>query len=154
MKQTSRKYSELEFTRNEGKQDENRRSIGHGVQLNPHEWDEAVQTLAAICDDRRATTRASAPAKLGRIVAGRQTCGPVTHLKTEVISPLQEDDTRFYAIAVLSKANDRLKLATITWPKEPFESWLTRVEKLSPATTEVTASAGYNLPQVSDGVGC
>ena len=44
---------------------------------------------------------------------------PVTEIKTGVISPLQEDESRYYATAVVEKTKDHLKLATVEWPKEP-----------------------------------
>jgi hypothetical protein len=46
------------------------------------------------------------------------------------LGALQEDDTRYYATAVLAKGEDRLKLATVMWLKEPLQSWLARAEKI------------------------
>ena len=44
------------------------------------------------------------------------------------LSPLQEDETSYYATTILSKTTDRLKLATVAWPKEPLGSWLAKAE--------------------------
>ena len=77
---------------------------------------------------------------------------PVPQIKTGLLSSLQEDEERYYAVAVSNKANDHLKLATVSWLKEPLESWLARVENQGPAAM-TTPSSNYTLPQISDG-GC
>ena len=61
-------------------------------------------------------------------------------------SALQEDERRYYAMAVIEKTNDRLKLATVSWLKEPLESWLARAENQVPSTITVP-SGNYQLPQ-------
>ena len=43
MKQLSGNYSEIELIRSDSRHEENRRAVGHGVQLNSREWDETVQ---------------------------------------------------------------------------------------------------------------
>src|SRR5207244_12904201 len=65
---------------------------------------------------------------------------------------LQEDEGRYYATAVVSKAKDHLKLATVSWLKEPLESWRARAENNVPATI-AAASGSYTLPKISEG-GC
>ena len=55
----------------------------------------------------------------------------ITQIKTGVLSALQEDETRFYATAVIEKTDEHLKLATVSWSKEPLESWLARSRKRS-----------------------
>ena len=42
---------------------------------------------------------------------------PITQIKTGVLSPLQEDEGRYYATAIVKKSKDRLKLATVEWRK-------------------------------------
>ena len=54
--------------------------------------------------------------------------------------PLQEDENRYYATAVIEKTNDHLKLATVSWLKEPLEPWLARAENQVPTVT--TAPSG------------
>ena len=63
------------------------------------------------------------------------------------LSPLQEDDAHYYAVAVLNKGKDRLKLATVAWLKEPLRSWLAKVEKQVP-TTMAAVTADYTLPVI------
>src|SRR5437660_4832816 len=52
MKQLSGNYSEIEFIRSESGHEKNRQMVGHGVQLNSRDWEQAVQKLAAPYDDR------------------------------------------------------------------------------------------------------
>ena len=68
------------------------------------------------------------------------------------LSPLQGDESRYYATVVLSKTNDRVKLTTVEWRKELLESWLARVGSQVPSGS-VLLSADYTLPTISGG-GC
>ena len=64
------------------------------------------------------------------------------------LSSLQEDETRYYTVAVVGKANDQLKLATVSWLKEPLHSWLAKAERQVPVTM-AAVSANYTLPVIS-----
>ena len=65
------------------------------------------------------------------------------------LSALQENETCYYATAVLTKTTDHLKLATVAWPKEPLESWLARAEnQVAPISPP---AIGYTLPAVAAG---
>src|SRR5207247_10913552 len=64
------------------------------------------------------------------------------------LSPLQEDDAHYYAVAVMKKGKDRLKLATIGWLKEPLRSWLAKAETQLPVTT-AAMSANHTLPAIA-----
>ena len=59
------------------------------------------------------------------------------------LSPLQEDDTRYYSTAVMQKTKDRLKLATVAWLKESFESWQARAENQPDLPTIAVPSGDY-----------
>jgi N-acetylneuraminic acid mutarotase len=72
---------------------------------------------------------------------------------TGKLSPLQEDQDRYYATALLEQTKDRLKLATVAWLKEPLESWRARAENEVPAAM-AAPSGNYELPKISDGSGC
>ena len=69
------------------------------------------------------------------------------------LSPIREDETRYYAIAVIERTDDRIKLATAAWPKQSLESWLVRAGKEWPATMTLP-SAAYTLPTISDAGEC
>src|SRR5438046_535044 len=83
MKQTSGQYSEIELLRSDGDQKENNRGPEHAIKLTSRDWDETVQRLAALFGD----TETAADS--------------VTEIKIGVFGPLQEDETRYYATAVL-----------------------------------------------------
>src|SRR5439155_8292208 len=56
-------------------------------------------------------------------------------------------------MAVISKTKDRLKLVTVSWLKEPLQTWLARAENALPAAIRAPGES-YALPKISDGVGC
>ena len=69
-----------------------------------------------------------------------------------MLSPLQQDETHYYATAVISKSNDRLKLATVAWNKEPLESWLVKAENQMSYAVPAPATS-YTLPTIPDRAG-
>src|SRR4029077_1766320 len=154
MKQTAGKYSEIEWARSDSSQDELTRSTEAGVRMDSREWDETLQKLAAIFGDARGVA-ADAPATPKPRKGGSPARGALqTQIKTGVLSPLQEDEGRYYTTAVLNKAEDRLKIATLEWRKEPLESWRARAVNQMPKVT-AAMSANYTLPTISDGAtGC
>jgi N-acetylneuraminic acid mutarotase len=144
MKQTSGKYSEIELLRSESVQGEENRGTETGLKLNSAEWDENVQKLAAMFDDGRHVAAGVSPAKRAS----------VPQVKTGALSPLQEDEERYYATAIVRKSKDRLKLATFEWRKEPLESWRARAENKAPRLVEAV-NPNYRLPTISDATsGC
>jgi hypothetical protein len=160
MKQLSGTYSEIEFTKEDSggtvgqaHRLPNRQSAGgapalqqqhstHVVNLNSGHWDETVQKLAVMFSGRAVAAGVS-PAK------GTST----TWIKTRAMSSLQEDENHYYTTAVIEKTNDHLKLATVSWLKEPLQSRLANTENQVPTSVEVP-SGNYGLPKISDGAGC
>ena len=69
-------------------------------------------------------------------------------IKTGVLSPLQEDEERYYALRVMNKGQDRFKLATVEWRKEPLSSWLAKAEDQVPKGM-AAVTANYTLPVIS-----
>src|SRR5207237_741700 len=65
------------------------------------------------------------------------------------LSSLQEDDSAYYATAVLNKAKGRLKVATVAWRKEPLKSWLAKAETEAPLTM-AAVNHGYTLPSMEN----
>src|SRR5205807_392303 len=151
MKQLNGEYTEIELIKRDRTEDEQHHSADRGVKLNSREWDETVQRLATICGE--STVEAGVSPASGhtgaRSPATRATLGQI---KTGVVSPLQEDESHYYATAVVEKTNDRLKLATVEWLKESLESWRVRTENHPPAAIAV-ATTGYTLPAIATG-GC
>jgi Kelch motif. len=134
MKQLRGEYSEIEFVKSDNSQRASNHDPGHSAKLNTREWDQNMQKLAA-------TFNKSSAAKHDETV-------PVGKL-----SPVQQDENRYYATAVIEKGKDRLTLARVAWQKQPLRSWLASVEDQVPATI-TAASANYMLPSVSDGATC
>src|SRR5438874_1471871 len=161
MKRTSGKYIQIELVKSDRADEEVNRGTGHSVKVNSREWDETLQKLAGTFNKasnaidfsvrRYVTASKSADTLLYSNDAAAKTCDAVP---VGVVSPLQEDKERYYATAVIERTNDRLKLGTVAWLKEPLESWLAKVEDQTPNLTPVVA-ANYTLPKVSDGMdGC
>ena len=108
LKQASGKYSEVEFVKSDNSHQGPIRSAGPGMKLNGREWDETMQKLAATFSDRAV---AAAPKAFGAVKGAG-----LTQIKVGIVSSLREDENRYYAVAIIEKTNDRLKLATIGWP--------------------------------------
>src|SRR5437870_3448058 len=148
MKQLSGKYTEIELIRQESAHEKNtpaRRSM----KLNNHEWDDTVQKLVGMFSDQRVAAGVL-PAKGRPMAEGPKARGAandklMTHLTTGTVSPLQEDETRYYATAMVNKSAGHLNLATVSWLKEPLESWRARVEKQA-ATALTPPGDSYKLP--------
>ena len=147
MKQLSGKYAEIELVKTDS-EEKATRGTQNSVKLNGSEWDQTVQKLASTFNRGRSyaspvTRPAVAPYQ--KTIAEAYATIPV-----HVLRPLQEDDARYYATAVVSKTQDRLKLATVAWLKEPFESWRARTESQVPHLL-ATPSSNYTLPKIADG---
>src|SRR6516162_2870732 len=65
MKQLSGNYNEIELIKSDFGHEEHSGGPGHGVPLDSGEWDETVQTLAAVFGDRPVAAGAPATPKLG-----------------------------------------------------------------------------------------
>jgi hypothetical protein len=154
MKQLSGTYTEVEFVKND-----NRRAVApphhlpnkqsavnapaiqrpesiRTVTLSSREWTRMVQKLA-VTFSGRATTQ---PSTNSAVAAGE--AFPVGKL-----SPLQEEAGRWYALAVLEKSDNRLKLATASWSQQPLEPWLAQAEKQLRLVMMIP-HARYTLPKV------
>jgi hypothetical protein len=148
-----------------------------GVKMSSSEWQESVEKLANDFGSTkvgrarppgapggRGTPRHSEAATAQSVVAtalrrradrepGDQAgSDPLAQIKAGVLSPLQEDEGHYYAVAVTKKGKDRLKLATIAWLKEPLRSWLAKAEAQLPMTM-AAVSANYTLPVIASPLG-
>jgi len=166
MKQASGAYTEMEWiksddadpveagvppaqpTRPPPQKPADTKSVG-AVKMNGSEWQESVEKLAG--QFRGQDIVGQAP----RLPNGTSAAGaaalqksPIAQIKTGVLSPLQEDDAHYYAVAVMTKGKDRLKLATIAWLKEPLQSWLAKTEAQVPVTM-AAVTANYTLPVIA-----
>jgi hypothetical protein len=93
MRQTSGKYSEIELVKSDSAQQEDHRGAEHSLKLNSREWDQTVQKLAAMFGAANNGGARHQPARRGVTAA-------ITQIETGVLSPLQQDEARYYATAV------------------------------------------------------
>src|SRR6266446_6316172 len=163
LKQSSGTYSEIEFVKNDSAHEEANRRTKQSVKLNSREWDENIERLASqfqgqkIVGQGRRLPGEELAAGAGALQKAAPHVGTTgrdawSQIKTGVLTPLQEDRDHYYASAVVNKSDDQLKLATVSWPKEPLESWLSRAESQVPKAMSA-AGAGYTLPDVLQGSG-
>jgi N-acetylneuraminic acid mutarotase len=153
MKQFSGKYGEVELVKSDGTRGEDNRTVG-SVKLNSHEWNETVQKLTAMLGDAKNNTKRTKVVRRSAPLAGdTPVTAPITEIKVGVLSSLQEDEGHFSATAVVEKTDGHLKLATVSWLKEPRESWLAEAEdKARDAVAAIDRD--YILPKISEDVGC
>ena len=176
MRETNGKYNQTEFVRRDGTRNERNRNAEHSVKLNNREWDTAVQKLAesfsntrhnqlnaqpcshgAVSPCSQAQTAQNASAQRGSYSNSPQTINADLQAYQTIpivkLSSLQENSTQYYTTAVIEKTKDHLKLATVSWLKEPLESWLARVEPQAPVLM-AAPSISYKLPQILQGDEC
>src|SRR5205807_6141985 len=150
MKQSSGHYNEVELLRAASNR-AGRVSTASGsdrvhantLKLTGDEWEENIDKLASMFD------------KL-QLVGGQQLEADQTARQAEAyrtmpvqkFSDLQEDDGSFYAAAVIEKGKDRLKVASLQWPKESFDSWRVKAENQI-AVTATALPDEYRLPPIS-----
>ena len=139
------------------------------IRMKSNEWQENVEKLAAqfgsqhIVGQAPRLPRGGSAAGAAALQPGktrppgapvREGTDAIAQIKAGVLSSLQEDDGHYYAVAVMKKGKDRLKLATIAWLKEPLRSWLAKAEAQVPITM-AAVSATYTLPVIaSPSTGC
>jgi N-acetylneuraminic acid mutarotase len=92
-------YVEVEWARRDGAPiaDEDK-----ALRLTDEEWDAGLEELAR--------SFAGPASKTGEVVVGR-------------VGHLRESETRFSALAVIEKTPDRMRIATVSWQKRPFDEW-------------------------------
>jgi hypothetical protein len=163
MRQTSGTYNEIEWVKSDtaeaGSAPTDTKNV-EAVKMNGSEWQESVEKLAGEFGNTKAalgTPRHSEAATadvvataLRRRAGGDQPdTDALAQIKTGVLSPLQEDEDHYYATAVITKGKDRLKLATVAWMKQPFDSWRAKAETQMPVTLAAPITAQYTLPVIA-----
>ena len=158
IKQSSASYSEIELVKNDRSDQEPARKVEQDVKLKSREWDETVQKLAAMFNKTNAANSSrfgvqhhSADMKGTEISSESNSSAGETYrnLATGKLSALRENEACYYATAIIEKTDGRMRLARVTWAKEPLESWCGRAE------TETRIQAGtpsfqYMLPTIPD----
>ncbi len=152
-------YTEIELIKSD-RVDVGQERAAKIMRLNSNEWDESVRHLAGTFDNAGAAESGGLGLQRTQGPGISQSAEATAHPETPAemyealpvgkTSSLQENDTCYYATAVLAKTNDHLKLATVAWPKEPLESWLAGAEN-QVATPILPPAIGYTLPAVATG---
>ena len=154
LKQLSGKYSEIELVRSDNGQEKPNRGVGHNVELNSHEWNETVEKLAVTFNKSESQLLNGRDPAIARGRPSQSThpaVAPYQALPVGKLGQLQEDENRYYVTTVTKKTNDRLELATVSWPKEPLEIWLARTGNQVQHTAITASSGNYTLPKILDG---
>jgi N-acetylneuraminic acid mutarotase len=133
MRETNGAYSELELIRTTDYKAKAERTTEHRIDLDSREWSESVGKLASTFGDSKAVEDASKAFE---------------RIPVQQVSALQEDDSGYYATAVIEKARERLKVATIRWSKEPIQSLQVKTPKAVPLAIAKSSSI-YTLPAIS-----
>ena len=125
-RQLSGKYRETEWVKSDSaKRDNQPTTPGRDVTLlSSGEWDQSLAKLAQAFGDQS-----------DKITAGR-------------LTRLQEGEDRFYVLAVIEKSNDRLKMLSVDWEKESFDSWWSRARG-EIQMKESALSYQYSLPEIN-----
>jgi N-acetylneuraminic acid mutarotase len=147
-------YSEIELIKSDSG-DVGQERDAKTIRLNSGEWDESVQSLAGTFNNTDAAQSAGFELQRSRFVGNFQSGATSVHSKNATsdydslpvgkASALQENETCYYATTVLAKTNDRLKLGTVEWLKEPLESWMAGAENEAPNAITVP-NGNYTLP--------
>jgi len=120
MNQTSGMYTEMKLVRSDNNREADSASSdannAGAIRLNGSEWQESVEKLAREFGNDHPVAAGVPPAQPTRLPPQEL----LAQIKTGVLSPLREDEGHYYAVAVMNKGRDRLKLATVAWPKEPL----------------------------------
>jgi hypothetical protein len=166
MKSTSGTYTETTFVRSNNPPDRPIDASTHGIQLNDDEWNETIHSLATTFNrpNGNATTVADRTSMGVQPMVGARhgessaqsvphwqaAKGTTERLPVGQLSSLQEEETRYYATAIIAKHNDYVKVATVSWPKQSLESWRAKTQRQA-ASVQLSAvpNAGYTLPAIS-----
>ncbi len=158
IKEVSENYSEIILARADSSRQKSDRAGDRAVTLNRSQWDGTVERLSAALNNTSAAKAADVTVQShGRETAAfrdaQSESTAYDSIPVAKLSSLQEDESRYYATAVIEKRQDHLKLATISWAKEPLQSWLAR--RPSKVSTSMAAPMGhYALPSNPAGSGC
>ena len=158
MKALNGTYREVEFIKSDGSHERGERVAAQSVRLDSHQWDGTAQKFAAMFNGGAAKAsgfgvhRRLVGSKRGHMAAQSKSSARQDYETIPVgkPSPLQQDETHYFATAVIEKNSNGFKLATVCWPKEPLETWLAQTEKQMPAAMTVPQTS-YALPKTFDG---
>src|SRR6058998_3920530 len=149
MKRLSGTYSEVEVIKSDNAPAGDHEALGHSIRIASQEWDQMITELAATFNKPAVDHMNDGQGPVGRTSAvARAAVDDDESVPVSKLSMLQEDETRFYATAVIESTGDHIKLATVSWLKQSPESWLARSE--NQVSGKPTVGTGYTLPAISE----
>ena len=161
MKTLGGTYRELEFVKSDGSHQRHERGAGQAITLDPHQWEKSTEKLAAMFNrDAAKASGFQADRRRTGSQGGNMSAQPNKSARPDYatipvgkVSPLQQDQTSYFATAVIEKNSNGFKVATVSWPKELLETWLAQAERQVPAAMKVP-EASYALPKTFNGAAC
>jgi N-acetylneuraminic acid mutarotase len=120
------------------------------ITLTPYEWETRLQELArafAVMDEKSSPATGQ-PGTAAVLSAGPGGGIPLEDLPIGRFSRLAEGEDRFYVLAITSRGTDRLKVASVEWRKEQFESWWNQTQA-EWQTALATPAYEYHLSQLA-----
>ena len=161
MKTLSGTYREVAFIKGDGSHQRHERIAAQGITLDAQQWDKSTEKLAAMFNAGAlkapgvGVARSFGGSKSGHMSAQSKSSAGQDYAAIPIgkPSPLQQDETSYFATAVIEKNSNGFKVATASWLKEPLETWLAQAEKQVPAAMTVP-NASYALPKTFGGATC
>jgi len=158
MKTLGGTYREVEFIKSDGSHQRHEHIAAQGITLDAQQWDKSTEKLAAMFNASAlkapgvGVARSFGGSKSGHISAQSKNSAGQDYATIPIgkPSPLQQDETSYFATAVIEKNRNGFKVATVSWLKEPLETWLAQAERQVPTAIRVP-QARYLLPKVSGG---
>jgi N-acetylneuraminic acid mutarotase len=144
MKQTSGVYSEVEWNKSDSSQNP-LNNASRLMRMDADEWQANIGNLASQFEHQPNRTRNALDS---HSISGVTAKSLLARIESGVLGRLQEDDSHYYVNAVPEKSEAHLKLATIAWSKEPFESWASRVG-VGKRNTVMEPIVRYVLPEIN-----
>ncbi len=132
MRRTSGEYHEVDWIKDETEAAAHSRGakINGVLRVSAEQWQEQVSKLAG----RLAATKAEAELPIGQW------------------SSLQENEERFFAVAVVEKGNERMKVASVVWKKVSFDEWWNGA-RVGMGWDISAPSTEYQLPEINVALG-
>ncbi|MBI1745796.1 MAG: hypothetical protein HYR55_04315 [Acidobacteria bacterium] len=148
LRKMSGEYEEVEWAKQEDGGVE--RAPG-AVALEAAQWMERQREIGRVLHSGLAMER-SEPA----LASARQTDGdPATAGPVGMTSGLQEREDGYYVLAVLEREEGRIRVATVSWRKRPFDAWWAEAGRgLRPEPRHGRGDHAYRLPVLRAGTAC
>ena len=144
LKTLSGEYAERKFTRQTTANPDGKSQMRDGAlrkAVSDSDWQALLSDYMLAFDDGSINVPSSP-------FHGQSAAQETSRLPLSSVSMLREDDSQFYVLSVISQGDDELKVASVTWRKEPLDVWWQKVRGEMPAAEPDAEAANYSLPQI------